>query len=241
VESAGEAGVVLEFAVRDTGVGIAADKLQTIFEAFSQADGSMSRRFGGTGLGLTISSRLVKLMGGNIRVQSRPGEGSCFRFALPMSVAKPEPRAGAEPAPQAENGRFVAPRPECALHVLLAEDNLVNQQLVVRVLEKWGHRVDTTVNGREACEAAQRQSYDVILMDVQMPEMTGVEATQAIRQAECATGRHVPIIAMTAHAMKGDRERFLASGMDGYLSKPVLLKEMEAVLDKIAADLYAPS
>ena len=238
VASAGEAGVVLEFAVRDTGVGIAADKQQTIFEAFSQADGSMSRRFGGTGLGLTICSRLVRLMGGGIRVQSRPGEGSCFRFAVPMPVAKPAPEAPAQAAPPPE----IAPAPcsGAALHVLLAEDHVVNRQLMVRLLEKRGHRVDTATNGREACEAFHRQSYDVILMDVQMPEMTGIEATAAIRQAERGTGRHIPIIAMTAHAMMGDRERFLAGGMDGYISKPILLKELTDALEKISPCAHAP-
>jgi signal transduction histidine kinase/ActR/RegA family two-component response regulator len=232
VASAGEAGVVLEFAVRDSGIGIAADKQQTIFEAFSQADGSMSRRFGGTGLGLTISSRLVRLMGGGIRVQSRLGEGSCFRFSVPMQVA---------PAPAAPPPEIAARPCSAPLQVLLAEDNLVNRQLVVRLLEKRGHHVDIAANGREACEAFHRQNYDVILMDVQMPEMTGIEATAAIRQAERCTGHHVPIIAMTAHAMKGDREQFLASGMDGYISKPILLKELTGALEKISPGAYAPS
>ena len=238
VASAGESGVVLEFSVRDTGIGIAADKQQTIFEAFSQADGSMSRRFGGTGLGLTICSRLVRLMGGNIRVQSRLGEGSCFRFSVPLQVAGP---AAAPPA-QAPARPEVAAAP-CsggALRVLLAEDNLVNRQLVVRLLEKRGHRVDTATNGREACDAFHRLSYDVILMDVQMPEMTGIEATAAIRQAERGTAHHIPIIAMTAHAMKGDRERFLAGGMDGYISKPILLKDLTDALEKISPCAHAP-
>jgi signal transduction histidine kinase/ActR/RegA family two-component response regulator len=235
VASAGEAGVVLEFGVRDTGIGIASDKLRTIFEPFSQADGSMSRRFGGTGLGLTICSRLVRLMGGGIRVQSRLGEGSCFRFSIPLPEAKPA-AAPAAPPPEAA----AAPCSFNALRVLLAEDNLVNRQLVVRLLEKRGHRVDTAANGREACDALLRQSYDVILMDVQMPEMTGIEATAAIRQAERGTGRHIPIIAMTAHAMKGDRERFLAGGMDGYISKPIFLKELTDALEKISPAAHAP-
>ncbi|MGD0871680.1 MAG: ATP-binding protein [Bryobacteraceae bacterium] len=238
VASSGEAGVVLEFAVRDTGTGIAADKLQTIFEPFSQADGSMTRRFGGTGLGLTICSRLVRLMGGGIRVQSRLGEGSCFRFSLPVPVAKPAAAAPVQAAPPPEAA--AAPCSGGALRVLLAEDNLVNRQLVVRLLEKRGHHVDIAAHGREACEAFHRQSYDVILMDVQMPEMSGIEATAAIRQAERGTGRHVPIIAMTAHAMKGDRERFLASGMDGYISKPILLKELTDTLERISPAAHAP-
>jgi TMAO reductase system sensor TorS len=237
VTSAGEAGVVLEFAVRDTGIGIAADKQQTIFEAFSQADGSMSRRFGGTGLGLTICSRLVRLMGGGIRVQSRLGEGSCFRFSVPLPVAELAAAAPAQAAPPPE---VAAPGSGGALRVLLAEDNLVNRQLVVRLLEKRGHRVDTAENGREACEAFHRQSYDVILMDVQMPEMTGIEATAAIREAERGTGHHIPIIAMTAHAMNGDRERFLTSGMDGYISKPILVKDLTDALEKISPCAHAP-
>jgi TMAO reductase system sensor TorS len=237
VTSAGEAGVVLEFAVRDTGIGIAADKQQTIFEAFSQADGSMSRRFGGTGLGLTICSRLVRLMGGGIRVQSRLGEGSCFRFSVPLPVAELAAAAPAQAAPPPE---VAAPGSGGALRVLLAEDNLVNRQLVVRLLEKRGHRVDTAENGREACEAFHRQSYDVILMDVQMPEMTGIEATAAIREAERGTGQHIPIIAMTAHAMNGDRERFLTSGMDGYISKPILVKDLTDALEKISPCAHAP-
>ena len=237
VASAGESGVVLEFSVRDTGIGIAADKQQTIFEAFSQADGSMSRRFGGTGLGLTICSRLVRLMGGGIRVQSRLGEGSCFRFSVPLPVAELAAAAPAQAAPPPE---VAAPGSGGALRVLLAEDNLVNRQLVVRLLEKRGHRVDTAENGREACEAFHRQSYDVILMDVQMPEMTGIEATAAIREAERGTGQHIPIIAMTAHAMNGDRERFLTSGMDGYISKPILVKDLTDALEKISPCGHAP-
>ena len=238
VTSVGEAGVVLEFAVRDTGIGIAADKQQTIFEAFSQADGSMSRRFGGTGLGLTICSRLVRLMGGGIRVQSRLGEGSCFRFSVPLPVAELAAAAPAQAAPPPEVA--AAPGSGGPLRVLLAEDNLVNRQLVVRLLEKRGHRVDTAENGREACEAFHRQSYDVILMDVQMPEMTGIEATAAIREAERGTGQHIPIIAMTAHAMNGDRERFLTSGMDGYISKPILVKDLTDALEKISPCGHAP-
>jgi two-component system, sensor histidine kinase len=238
VASEGDAGVVLEFAVRDTGIGIASDKLETIFEAFSQADGSMSRRFGGTGLGLTISSRLVKLMGGGIWVQSRLGEGSCFRFRVPMAVGKPEESgpAAAEPAPES-----TTPHPAVVLDILLAEDNLVNRQLVVKLLERRGHHVDTAANGHETCEAFHRKSYDVILMDVQMPEMSGIEATAAIREFESATAGHIPIIAMTAHAMKGDRERFLECGMDGYISKPIVLKELTETLNRIAAGVHAGS
>ncbi|HLK66600.1 MAG TPA: response regulator [Bryobacteraceae bacterium] len=222
----------LEFAVHDTGMGIPFEKQARIFEAFSQADGSMTRRFGGTGLGLTISSRLVTMMGGKMSVESREGKGSCFRFTIPIHAAaescqerSPHNRPEAHPGPN--------PGTSEGLMVLLAEDNPVNQQLVIRVLGKQGHHVTVAPNGRQAVEAWRREPFDVILMDVQMPEMTGFEATEAIRRAELVTGRHIPIIAMTAHAMKGDRERCLASGMDCYISKPVHSRDLLEALEKL--------
>jgi signal transduction histidine kinase/CheY-like chemotaxis protein len=219
--------VAIEFAVRDTGIGIPLNKQQTIFEAFSQADGSMTRRFGGTGLGLTISARLVAMMGGTLRVESRPGHGSCFRFTAHMQVdnERASPPAAALPATAAH-----APH---ALRILLAEDNAVNQKLAVRLLEKHGHRVTVAANGREAMEALIRDRFDAILMDVQMPEMNGLEATAAIRRSERGTDRHIPIIAMTAHAMKGDREQCLQCGMDAYLSKPIRPQELLESLENV--------
>jgi signal transduction histidine kinase/CheY-like chemotaxis protein len=222
--------VTLEFAVRDTGIGIPLDKQQTIFQAFSQADGSMTRRFGGTGLGLTISARLVAMMGGTLRVESRPGQGSCFRFTVAMQVNDRRVLQAATAAPA------MAARTPSALRVLLAEDNAVNQKLAVRILEKHGHRVTVAANGRQAVEALSRDQFDAILMDVQMPEMSGLEATAEIRRSERGSQRHIPIIAMTAHAMKGDREQCLQCGMDAYLSKPIRPQELLETLESFATE-----
>jgi TMAO reductase system sensor TorS len=231
-------GVVLEFAVHDSGLGIAPENQLRIFEPFSQADGSMSRRFGGTGLGLTISSRLVYMMGGNIWVDSRPGEGSCFHFTIRVDIAGATPSGQTAAPGGSRGGGGPAARP---LRVLLAEDHVVNQRIVVRLLEKQGHSVSVANNGREAIEALSRENFDVILMDVQMPEMTGFEATEVIRRMEAGTGRHIPIFAMTAHAMKGDRERCLACGMDSYLSKPINPKDLLAALARAGQIPYLPA
>lgn len=210
-EAASEEKVVVRFAVRDTGIGIAAEKQASIFEAFTQADGSTARRFGGTGLGLTISQRLVNLMGGELRVESELGRGSHFWFAIPLG------RAGKEGEGEMETPE-VAVRP---LKLLLADDNRVNQTVGKRLLEKMGHRVEVAGNGREALRALLVAEFDAVLMDIQMPEMDGLEATRAIRERERLTGVHVPVLAMTAHAMEEDRRRCLAAGMDGYIAKPI--------------------
>jgi signal transduction histidine kinase/CheY-like chemotaxis protein/ligand-binding sensor domain-containing protein len=352
----------LHFQVHDTGIGIPADKQKIIFEAFSQADGSTARRFGGTGLGLTISSRLVKLMGGRIWVESQPGRGSRFHFTVQARAAKDAApvktapaadltglrvlvvddnatnqrilrdmlrRRGIDPTLAGSSGEATAllaqadesakpfdlllvdaympetdgftlveqirqrgstPRTEVVmltsagqrgdaarfrelgvaayltkpvteselldailtvlgakakkpeppvlitrhslregqrkLRILLAEDNAVNQRLAARLIEKRGHTATVVGSGREAVAALERDSFDVVLMDVQMPEMDGFEATAEIRKKEKATGKHVPIIAMTAHTMKGDRERCLTAGMDSYVSKPIRPEEL---------------
>ncbi len=364
--------VRLHFVVQDTGIGIAPQKQKLIFEAFSQAEGSTARKVGGTGLGLTISKRLVEMMGGSIWVESVEGKGSAFHFTASLGVGKVvEPpqamatvalaglgvlvvddnttnrrilqemlsiwgmrptlaesgttalecvkqtehpfaliltdfhmpdmdgftlveqlRQGPDPAVEAkvimlssagQRGDAARCRElgvaayltkpvgqaelfDCIvrvlgtsgagsaalithhtlregkrkLHVLLAEDNAVNQRLAVRLLEKHGHRVTLTTNGREALAALDQENFDVVLMDVQMPEMDGFEATAAIRVREQSSGRHLPILAMTAHAMRGDQERCLAAGMDGYISKPIRVQELIALLERfsvVAADV----
>ena len=212
----GQAIVVYE--VSDTGVGIPAEKLATIFEEFTQVDGSISRKFGGTGLGLAITHRLVELHNGKLTVQSELGVGSRFRVELPALECAPlkaEPRAIPSSDSATNWNNLALPR----LRVLLAEDNLVNQKVVTAVLRKRGYVVDVAANGKEALASLETRAYDLVLMDVQMPELDGIEAARAIRRND--RWRKLPIVAMTAHAMNGDRERCLEAGMNDYLSKPV--------------------
>ena len=232
----------LHISVKDTGVGILQEKQATIFEAFSQADGSMARKYGGTGLGLTICVRLVELMGGRIWLDSQLGHGSTFHFTIHLlvqkPVAQPHPLQPGQPRDAAisitagnSNILNAASREIKNLRVLLAEDNAINQTIAVRVLEKRGCGVTVAENGQAALHAYATQSFDLILMDIQMPGMDGLEATAAIREKEISTGAHIPIIAMTAHALKGDRERCLAAGMDGYVSKPIRTAELFAAIE----------
>jgi CheY-like chemotaxis protein len=361
LDSAAADYVVLHFIVSDTGIGVPAEKHEAIFGAFAQADASTTRKYGGTGLGLTISSRLVSMMGGRIWLESEPGQGSRFHFTVKFQKgggrehsAKPESLAGravliadghaktreslaamavrcglspasaasesdvldtllraaesgrpyaflwcdarfavverivgeqrlsglrvillatgplageeqryrglgvaallkkppreselraamtaalAEPASKADGGlaSLRAQTSGSALRVLLAEDNVVNQRVGRRLIEKLGHSVAVVSDGRQAVRAVEEQEFDVVFMDVQMPELDGIEAAAAIRERERTTAKHQTIIAMTAHAMKGDCERCLAAGMDGYLSKPIRMDELSAVLAGIAA------
>jgi signal transduction histidine kinase len=224
VDERRDADVVLHVAVRDTGIGIAPDRQAAIFDAFTQADGSTTRRFGGTGLGLTISRRLIEMMSGRLWVESEPGRGSTFHFTAAAKVTSAAP---APPRVDAPLGH-VTP-----LHILLAEDNAVNQFLAMRLLEKQGHSVRTVTNGGDAVAAIAAERFDLALMDLQMPEMDGLEATALVRNSERGTTRHLPIIALTANAMVGDEEHCLAAGMDGYVSKPIDINRLRAEIARI--------
>ncbi len=221
-ESASEGSAVIRIEVTDTGIGIAPEAARRIFEKFTQADDSTTRRFGGTGLGLTITRQLTELMGGSIDLESTPGEGSTFRVRLPLRIDKRK-ASRADEAPEQE----VVVRE--GIRVLLAEDNPVNQKVAVRMLEKAGCQVDVATNGREAVEMYGWRSYDLVLMDCEMPELDGFGATKAIRERELS-GRRIPIVALTANALSSDRNVCLDAGMDDYLSKPVEKATLRRVL-----------
>ena len=207
----------LEVSVRDSGIGIAQDKLDSIFEAFVQSDSSVTRQYGGTGLGLAISHRLVSRMGGNLRVASVLGQGSTFSFDFLVSAA---PSAESSGAPKGPPQTAEEPAPERSLDILLVEDNKVNQRLMTAILGRAGHRVCVAGNGLEALDRLAAGRFDVALMDLNMPELDGIQTVERIRQREAFDGTHLPIIALTANAMVGERERCLAIGMDDYLPKP---------------------
>jgi signal transduction histidine kinase/HPt (histidine-containing phosphotransfer) domain-containing protein/ActR/RegA family two-component response regulator len=227
--------VELRFEVRDTGMGIAEADQAAIFEAFSQADGSTTRRFGGTGLGLAISSTLVQMMGGRLWVDSTPGAGSTFHFTARLAATDQVPVSRPRLAVSTPAQR-VAPRA-----ILLVEDNVVNQRVAVGLLQARGHRVVVRATGQEAIAALDTAAFDVVLMDLQMPVMGGLEATAVIRARERATGGHIRIVAMTAHAMTGDRERCLAGGMDDYLSKPIDPAALFAIVEQKPPVVFADS
>ncbi|HEV8407926.1 MAG TPA: ATP-binding protein, partial [Sphingomicrobium sp.] len=230
-DSADGESVCLHFIVEDTGIGISVEKQAHIFEAFAQEDDSTTRRFGGTGLGLTICRKLVQMMGGRIWVVSTSGLGSAFHFTSSFGMAAPS--GSQKPMETAQPTGHLLPRERRSLRILLAEDNAVNELVASRLLQKQGHHVVTSGDGREALERLSQEPFDLIQMDVQMPEMDGFQATAAIRKEEATTGAHIPIIAMTAHALMGDRERCIVAGMDDYVSKPIEPKELFEAIERL--------
>jgi PAS domain S-box-containing protein len=221
MEERNETSIVLRFSVTDPGVGISGNAQDKIFNAFTQADESHTRRFGGTGLGLSISSQLVSLMGGTIAVYSKEGVGTTFTFTACFKFISVDDKRLQGIGSQNDALTSLSSQ---KLYILLAEDNLVNLKIAKHVLDQAGHRVTTAANGKIAVELFQKSKFDLILMDIQMPEMSGDEATLQIRQMP--GGDKIPIVALTAHAMKSDEERYLSLGMDGYVSKPINRKKL---------------
>ncbi|NOI74701.1 response regulator [Vibrio coralliilyticus] len=238
-----ETGNQLQFEVKDTGIGIAKDKLDSIFDKFQQADGSTARQYGGTGLGLAISQKIVELMGGKLQVTSEVDLGSSFYFSIPIDtpstaiggIAQSSPNLVEFPASSGTQMKKLSPKYKTGLKVLVVEDTRVNQQVIQVMLNLLGLEVDIANNGVEALEYCQQNEVDAILMDCHMPVMDGYEATQKIRQLE-GWAAYVPIIAVTANVIKEDRERCFEIGMNGFLSKPVKPKEIEeALIDYVPA------
>jgi CheY-like chemotaxis protein len=212
----------LLFEVIDTGIGIAPDILARLFQPFTQGDASISRKYGGTGLGLVISKRLVEAMGGEIGVKSLPERGSKFWFTIPLIEC--EPIVSSAPTKRG------VPQDKKDARILLAEDNAINLQVILRILKTLGYQADAISNGLETLQAFKTKPYDLILLDCQMPEMDGYAVTREIRKLE--TNHHIPIIALTAHAVDGDREKCLSAGMDDYLTKPINVKMLAETLKK---------
>ena len=220
----------LRFIVNDTGIGIPQDLHERIFDSFQQGDGSITKRFGGTGLGLAIVCRLVQLLGGEISVESDVGRGSSFRFsarfALTEQTALEEPMPAPPPA---------AHHPRLQGKILIAEDNFINQKLVIKLLEKAGYSTVLAENGREALRAIEAGDIALVLMDIQMPEMDGLEATRYIREQERLTGRHLPIVAVTAHALESFHRSCFEAGMDAYITKPIQSRELLELIAKLTS------
>ena len=220
-----EKTATLRIAVRDTGIGLTAEQQSKIFDMYAQASASTTREAGGTGLGLSISKKIVEAMGGELRVESEPGQGAMFYFVVTFPKARETVHHREETATQP------TVTPSKGLQVLVAEDNPINQKLIRVVLEKMGATVTIADNGQEALEARKKGSYDIIFMDVQMPVMGGEEATQAILAYEKENGvPHVPIIALTANALPGDKEKYMQAGMDDYTTKPLRIEAIETLI-----------
>ncbi|WP_305043698.1 ATP-binding protein, partial [Geoalkalibacter sp.] len=226
---------MLFFSVRDTGIGIPPEKQSLLFQSFSQVDGSSTRRYGGTGLGLAISQRILQQMGGAIWVESEPGRGSEFFFTLP---ARPAIQPEEAPAPaKIRKGDIVSIRdPRRPARILVAEDEAMIRHLVSTVLKRKGWEVITATDGAEAMGHLENDSFDLVLMDIQMPQLDGMQVTRILRQKEAQLGRRTPVIALTAHAGEDDRRRFLRAGMDGRITKPIQVGEFLQTIERTLGD-----
>ena len=213
----------IRFAVRDTGIGMSSEVRERLFRPFTQADASTTRRFGGSGLGLSISRRLIELMGGSLELESTEGIGSCFTFKIPFEAVENADGKPGDAVTMAPTARFNA-------RVLLAEDNAINQRVATKQLEQIGCNVTVVPNGRDAIARVRAEQFDVVLMDCHMPDVDGFMATRAIRAEEALTGVHLPIIALTAAAMPQDQQACAEAGMDDYLVKPIATKQLHATL-----------
>lgn len=218
--------IKLKFSVTDTGIGISKINMDKLFKSFSQVDGSFTRRFGGTGLGLAISKQLTEMMGGELWVKSEENVGSEFSFTLTFKIGEEIKEKHVQ----------VSQISQCtkALKILLAEDDKLNQMVTIRILKEKGYLIDIANNGREAVEMYKNGQYDIVLMDIQMPEMDGIEAAKRIRTLE-ESKKRVPIVALTAYALLGDRERFIEKGMDDYVAKPIKIDNLFYVIEKLTS------
>lgn len=223
---AAEDSVELKFSVSDTGIGISSENQKKLFKTFSQVDGSITRKYGGTGLGLVISRQLVEIMGGHMSVESEQGKGSTFSFAITFKLGKEQPDIPI-------SNYNILTKSYSGMKILLAEDDMVNKTVITRMLKEKGFSVDTASDGVEALNLYDSNNYDLILMDIQMPLMDGIETTKRIREKE-GDLKHTLIVAITAYALQGDRERFLSLGMDEYLSKPILMSDLYNMIEKMS-------
>ena len=220
VRERAEGRAVVLFEIEDTGIGITEAQMGQLFALFSQADTTTTRRFGGTGLGLAISKKLVELMGGRVGVESQPGIGSLFWFSLPFKLANQSPRLPVAATTAAATAMEPSGQTSRPLRILLAEDNRINQMLIRSMLQKYGHSVEIADNGRQALDAVTNQEFDIVLMDMQMPEMDGEEATAAIR-ALPPPKNAIPVLALTADVMAEHRARYLRAGVNELVAKPI--------------------